>query len=287
MRGRVMSDAPEDDPEVRASLFDHGLLSPVLEDWRHDYMAQYAEWFDAAHDINKIATKLYLDHWEGMSGQRIVALQPTAHRIFGRALNNFAAAVTISERGFAIEAASLARAINEASVWLGYMVEKPEEALSDLDADDLHSMIGRHKELRRVSERDGDSKTVAYTHAEEVKLKEALNGRKKPKWETLAQTYGSSSSYIKFRILSGFYSHLSGASLKHYIETTGDKTGWNKLGPHSDQIPNALYFACDAMIDCGAAVSVIFDDSPAAVAFHDYNKKIFKLRDAMAAAKAD
>ncbi|MDQ8030019.1 MAG: DUF5677 domain-containing protein [Brevundimonas sp.] len=276
-----MSEAPEDDPEIRAALFEQGLLSPVIEQWRTDYLRQHAEWFDFARMINKLAMKLWTGHWDGMQGEKITALKPTASRIFGRAINNFAATVILCERGLAIEAAALARSTSEASIWLGYMVEKPDEALSDLDADDIHNFIGRYKELRRVSEISGDSLSVAYSHAEEKKLKTALNGRERPNWQKIAQTYGTSSAYMKFRIISGFYSHLSGASLQHHIQRAGDNTALNILGPHSEQIPHALYFACDALGDCGAAYSVIVDDHSAAQAFHDAIKPLNDLRDAI------
>lgn len=276
-----MFEAPEDDPVVRAALFEEGLLSPVIEEWRVHYVAQHTEWFDFAHAVNKLAMRLWIAHWDNMQGEKITALKPTASRVFVRAINNFAATVILCERGLAIEAAALARSISEASIWLGYMVEEPDKALSDLEADDLHNFIGRHKELRRVSEKSGDTASVAYTHAEEKKLRAALNGRNKPNWQTIAQDYGSSSSYMKFRIISGFYSHLSGASLQHHIHKTGDKTAFNILGPHSTQIPHALYFACDALTDCGAAYSVIVDDQPLAQAFHNTIKPLNDLRDAL------
>ncbi|WP_438851056.1 DUF5677 domain-containing protein [Brevundimonas nasdae] len=276
-----MSEVPEDDPVVRASLLEQGLLSPVIEEWRVHYLVQHAEWFDFAHTVNKLAMKLWIAHWDDMQGEKITALKPTASRVFVRAINNFAATVILCERGLAIEAAALARSISEASIWLGYMVEKPDKALSDLEADDLHNFIGRHKELRRVSEKSGDTASVAYTHVEEKKLRAALNGRNKPNWQTIAQDYGSSSSYMKFRIISGFYSHLSVASLQHHIHKSGDDTAFNILGPHSTQIPHALYFACDALTYCGAAYSVIVDDHPLTQAFHDTIKPLNDLRNAM------
>jgi hypothetical protein len=275
-----MSDAPEDDPEIRAALLEQGLLSPVIEEWRVHYLEQHSEWFDFAQTVNRLAMKLWIAHWDDMQGEKITALKPTASRVFVRAINNFAATVILCERGLAIEAAALARSISEASIWLGYMAEEPVKALSDLEADDLHNFISRHKELRRVSDKSGDKISVAYSHAEEKKLKAALNGRDKPKWQTIAQNYGSSRAYMKFRIISGFYSHLSGASLQHHIQMTGSKTAFNILGPHSTEIPNALYFACDALTDCGAAYSVIVDDQPLAQAFHDTINPLNDLRDA-------
>lgn len=276
-----MSHTLEHDPEVRAALNESGLLSPVIEEWRIHYLEQYRQWFDFAEAINQLAMKLWLAHWDKMQGEKITALKPTASRMFGRAINNFAATVILCQRGLAIEGAALARSISEASIWLGYMLEEPVKALSDLEADDIHNFISRYKELRRVSENSGDRASVSYSHAEEKKLRDALKGRARPDWPNIAQTYGSANAYMKFRIISGFYSHLSGESLKHLIQMTGEKTGINILGPHSDQIPHALYFAIDALTECGAAYSAIVDDKLLAQAFHDTMVPLNLLRDAI------
>lgn len=275
-----MSDAPEDDPVIAAALREDGLLSPVIDDWRTHYLDEHRDWFDLAHTLNKMVMRLYLAHWD-MPGERMGALKPTASRVFGRAINNFAGAVILCERGSAIEAASLSRSVNEASMWLGYMFGKPQEALSDLEADDLHNMVGRYKELRRVSVKSGDTATVKFSDIEVSKINADLNGRERPNWPEIAQTYGSSHAYMKFRIMSGYYSHLSGTSLKHHILMTGDKTAFNILGPHSTEIPNALYLACDALTDCGAAYCAVVDDRRLAQGFHDIRPTIANLRDAI------
>ncbi len=273
-----MTDAPEDDPNIADALREDGLLSPVIDDWRTYYLDDHREWFDLSRTINKMAMRLWLAHWY-MPGERLMALGPTASRVFGRAINNFAGAVILCERGSAIEAASLARSINEASIWLGYMAERPDEALSDLEADDLHNMVGRHKELRRVAVKTGDTATVKFSDIEVGKIKADLNGRQRPNWQEIAQTYGSSHAYMKFRIMSGYYSHLSGTSLRHHVLMTGDKTAFNILGPHATEIPHTLHLACDALADCGAAYGAIVDDQPLAQEFGDIRPTIENLRD--------
>lgn len=107
---------------------------------------------------------------------------------------------------------------------------------------------------------------------ENSKLNEAayitkLDGRKALSIKAIAQRYGTHNGYLKYRIMSGFYSHLSQASLRHNLLTTGQTTGLNILGPHSHEIPKALYFACDSLIDCGAAYAVIMNDQESAEAF--------------------
>ncbi|MEN5364702.1 DUF5677 domain-containing protein [Brevundimonas intermedia] len=273
-----MYDAPEDDPEIAAALMEEGLLSPIIDEWRIHYLAKHHEWFDLSRTLNKMAMRMYLAHWD-MPGKKMLDLMPTASRVFSRAITNFEAAVILCERGSAIEAASLARSVNEASIWLGYMVEKPEDALVDLDADDLHNAVGRLKELRRVSVDTGDTPSVDFADVEIGKLTKELNGRKKPIWQDIAQKYGSSHAYMKFRIMSGFYSHLSTTSLKHHIQMTGDKTAFNILGPHSEQVPNSLYLACDSLADCGSAYAAIVNDGPLAQEFHDIRPTILNLRD--------
>ena len=135
-----MSDAYEDDPNIRAALFEQGLLSPVIEGWRVHHLEQHAEWFTFAHTVNKLAVKLWITHLGDMQGEEITALNPTASRVFVRAVNNFAATVILCERGLAIEAAALARSISEASIWLSYMAEEPDKALSDLGSGPIDVM---------------------------------------------------------------------------------------------------------------------------------------------------
>lgn len=273
-----MSQAPEDDPAVAAALREEGLLSPIIDEWRREYLVQHREWFDLARTLNKMAMRLYLAHWD-MPGERMLGLKATASRVFSRAITNFEAVVVLCERGSAIEAASLARSVNEASIWLGYLLEKPDEAMSDLYDDDLHNAVGRLKELRRVSAKDGDAPTVKFADVEMGKLTKELDGRKRPVWEDIAKQYGSRHAYMKFRIMSGFYSHLSATSLKHHIQMTGDKTALNILGPHSQHVPNSIYLAADSLAESGAAYAGIVEDGPLAQEFHDIQPTILRLRE--------
>lgn len=251
--------------EIVESLSTHGLLSPVIDEWRLTYLKLYEPWFTVARDLNKTAMKTWMDHWRGTDGQRVVDLLPTASRVFGRGINHLAASVILCERGSAVEAAALARSISEASFWLAYMVEAPEAALSDLEADDLHNFIDREKELQRTS--PAGAEWVAQSKVNEAAYIAKLAGRKRPSIKAIAQKFGTHGGYLKYRIMSGFYGHLSQASLRHNLLKTGDKSGMNILGPHSLEIPKALIMTCDALIDCGAAYAVIVDDQCAAEAF--------------------
>ena len=79
--------------------------------------------------------------------------------------------------------------------------------------------------------------------------------------------------------MSGFYSHLSQASLRHNLIKTGDASGMNILGPHSREIPNALILACDSLIDCGGAYCAIVNDQRSAEAFDKAGEQLQDLRD--------
>lgn len=251
--------------EVVASLSTHGMLSPVIEEWRLSYVKLYEPWLTTARDVHDVAMKAWMAHWMASDGLKVTDLMPTAARVFGRGITNLAAAVILCERGSAIEAAALARSISEASFWLAYLAEAADAGLSDLEADDLKNWIDRERELQRVCA--DDPEIVAKSKLNEATYRAKLDGRKPLSIKAIAQKYGTRNGYLKYRIMSGFYSHLSHASLRHNLLTTGEKTGLNILGPHSHEIPKALYFACDSLIDCGAAYSVIVNDQESAQSF--------------------
>jgi hypothetical protein len=254
-----------------------GLLSPVIDDWRVQYLDQYKTWFAFCRRLNQGAMKVWIDHWRRGESGSSAALLPTAGRIFGRSMNSFAASVILCERGMAVEAANLARSISEASFWLAYMVEAPERALSDLEADDLKNFIDREQELQRISK--DDLNTCELSKARENNYREKLNGRKTRSISAIAREFGVKDGYLKYRLISGFYSHLSQASLRHNFLSTGQKTGVNILGPHASEIPKALNFAADSLIDCGAAYSALVADWSAADAFSKFGAEMGTLHD--------
>lgn len=269
---------PEDDPQTRDALYTDGLLSPVLDAWRLEYLKQHADWFEPSRLTNQLALRLWLKYWRTTEGQKLNATLPTAARIYGRAINNFAGAVVLCERGSAIEAASLARAVTESSFWLSYMANQSVDAMHDLDVDDLSNTIARLKELQRVS--PNDPATLAFANAEIPKLVTKLGGRKaKRKMDVFAKEFGEDTSYLRFRLLSGIYSHVSSTSLTHHVLITGDDTAFNTLGPHSSEIPHVLYFATSALIDCGAAYSALTNDQPIADELRAASGKVLALRD--------
>lgn len=217
-----------------------------------------------------------MDHWRGTDGQKVVDLLPTAARMFGRGINNFAASAILCERGSAVAAASLARSIAEVSFWLAYMAKAPDDALSDLEADDLKNWIAREKELQRVT--PDQPELLAQSKINQASYVAKLAGRTPPTIGAFAKKFGSPNGYLKYRIMSGFYSHLSHASLGHNLLKTGATSGTNILGPHSREIPKAIYFACDSLIDCGAAYSKIVKDPTSVEAFEKAGVAVAALR---------
>lgn len=277
MTGPTPTIVSEDDGgEIVDSLSTHGLLSPVIDDWRLTYLQQYEPWFTFARDLNQSAMKLWMDHWRDGEGHRVIDLLPTAARVYGRAINHLAASVILCERGSAVEAAALARSVSEVSFWLSYMAREPNAALSDLEADDLHNFIDREKELQRTS--PDQAHWMEQSRANHAKYLAKLAGRKRPSIKTIGQTYGMLNGYLKYRILSGFYGHLSHASLRHNLMTTGDKTGFNILGPHATEIPKALYFTCDGVINSAGSYAEIVGDKDAGQAFSDARAVLETLR---------
>lgn len=265
------------EPEDADSLIQFGMLSPVIDGWSEAYLAEYKPWFTFCRDLNQSVMKLFMDHWRDGEGGLSKALYPTAARIFGRAINAHVAAILLCERGLAIDAAGLARSISEGSFWLAYLAQEADQALSDLDADDIKNQIAREKELQRVSAKRPE--TVAESKAREAVLEAKLAGRKPPAIGSIAKDYGLPNGYLNYRIMSGFYSHVSQASLRHNFLPTGDKTGMNILGPHSKEIPAALYFAASSLIDCAGAYAAVVKDADAVTTYIEAQAALDKLRD--------
>ncbi|SEJ80620.1 hypothetical protein SAMN05518849_11437 [Sphingobium sp. AP50] len=234
-----------DDP--RAALAEEGLLAPTIENWRHDYIEAYAEWFALARDANRYAVWLFQEHQDAGNGGSANDQAPTAVRMFGRAMNAFAAAITLAERAMAMEAAGVARTIYEVRFWLTFLMTKPLEALDALEADTLHNAIAREKLLR--GEHHCDAAKAAASHAREAELVKRLAGRKKaPSISEIAKSLPSHTGYLEYRIVSSFYGHLSHNSLDG-LWLRGEGGGVRPiLGPFETQIPMAISFALDAML---------------------------------------
>lgn len=265
------------EPDDANSLIQFGMLSPVIDGWSEAYLDEYEPWFTFCRDLNEAVMKLFMDHWRDGEGGLSKALYPTAARIFGRAMNAHVSAILLCERGLAIDAAGLARSISESSFWLAYMAQKADEALSDLDADDIKNQIAREKELQRISANQPE--TIVDSRAREAVLETKLAGRKPPAIGAIAKEYGLPNGYLNYRIMSGFYSHVSQASLRHNFLLTGDRTGMNILGPHSKEIPVVLYFAAGSLIDCAGAYAAIVEDADAVATFVEAQSALDKLRD--------
>lgn len=265
------------EPDDADSLIQFGMLSPVIDGWSEVYLDDYRPWFTFCRDLNQSVMKLFMDHWRDGEGGLSKALYPTAARIFGRAMNAHVSAILLCERGLAIDAAGLARSISESSFWLAYMAQKADQALSDLDADEIKNQIAREQELQRVSANQPE--TVTESKAREATLETKLDGRKPPAIGKIAKDYGPPNGYLNYRIMSGFYSHVSQASLRHNFLTTGDKTGMNILGPHPKEIPAALYFAASSLIDCAGAYAAVVEDADGVTTFVEAQASLDKLRD--------
>jgi hypothetical protein len=274
----------EDGEELVTSLMMHGMLSPVIDGWKLTYLENWSDWFEFARGLNQTTMEVWMRHWRNGEGGSSAALAPTASRILGRAMNGFCAAVVLCERGAAIEAAGLARGISEASFWLAYLAKAPEAAMSALEADDLKNFMEREAELQRVNA--DQIELVAESKAREADHRAKLAGRKKPSIAAIARDHGPAEGYLNYRILSGFYGHLSQASLRHNFLSTGEKSGMNILGPHAEQIGPALYFAAKSLIDCGLAYCAISDDNKGAGIFAQHDNALLKLRTSLEARTA-
>lgn len=254
-----MDDAQHEDRDPREGLADQGLLSPLIEDWRAIYIENYAPWFDLARDVNRYATWLFQEHQDASNGGPANSQAPTAVRMFGRAMNAFAASVMLAERGMAIEAAGSARAIYEVGFWLSLLATDPLKALEALEIDDLDNGIQREILLRE--EHPTNATMVAASLKRQENHVAKLAKRKSLSVKKIAQTMPKRSGYLEYRLVSAFYGHLSSSSLDVLKKRNGNGGVTNILGPFETEIPKALSFAVDAMLRSASYFEVMMKES--------------------------
>ncbi|MCR5870012.1 MULTISPECIES: DUF5677 domain-containing protein [unclassified Sphingomonas] len=236
----------QEDRDPREGLAEEGLLSPLIEDWRTIYIENYAPWFALARDVNRYATWLFQEHQDAGNGGPANAQAPTAVRMYGRAMNAFAASVMLAERGMAIEAAGAVRAIYEVGFWLSLLATDPLKALEALEIDEHDNAIQRELLLRE--EHPTDAALIAASLKRQEHHAAKLAKRKSLSVKKIAQTMPKRSGYLEYRLVSAFYGHLSSNSLDGLKKRNGKGGVTNILGPFELEIPKALSFALDAML---------------------------------------
>ncbi len=253
-----------DEDELQAQLALDGLIAPVMEEISNDYRQAFDHWFAYARQLNRTSIGSWVQHWTAGAGQSVNSVKPTASRIFGRAINAYAATVSLSENTMPIEALSLSRSIYEAGFWLGHLDKDSDQALSDLEVDEIKNLIAREDALKeRYS---GNLEISDASRQRRSSAMDALSGRKKNSIDRIAKSLGPRSRYVEYRVLCGFYGHTSESSLRHHLQSV-DGIIANTLGPHGQQIPKAVYFSSDALISCGMAFSAIMSDKVSEDAF--------------------
>lgn len=256
-----MNPPDPEQPDSRWGLIEEGMLSPLLEEWRLTYLQNHAEWFDLARETNRCAMWLHQEHFEAGNGAPANDQAPTTVRIYSRALNGFAAAVILAERALAIEAAGAVRPIYEAGFWLSYLAVEPHKALEELAVDEDHHAIRREKLLREKFPDDGA--LIVASQARQAERKARLGKRRPSGVEHVASKMGAQSGYLEYRLVSSFYGHLSNHSLNALKRSVGPGAVINILGPHENEIPNALYFAVDAMTRTASYFAVMMHEDRA------------------------
>jgi hypothetical protein len=252
-------DDQQEDQDPREGLAEEGLLSPLIEDWRAIYIENYAPWFDLARDVNRYATWLFQEHQDAGNGGPANAQAPTAVRMYGRAMNAFAASVMLAERAMAIEAAGTARAIYEVGFWLSLLATDPLKALEALEVDEHDNAIQREALLRE--EHPTDVAVIAASLKREAHHVAKLAGRKSLSVKKIAKTMAKRSGYLEYRLVSAFYGHLSSSSLDGLKKRNGKGGVTNILGPFETEIPKALSFALDAMLRSTCYFEVMMKES--------------------------
>lgn len=245
------------DEEAQHQLAKDGLLAPVMDEWSALYKRDFDHWLTYARRLNQTAVGCWIEHWGAGAGGSVDGPLPTGSRIFGRALNTYAATIVLAERTMPLEGLSLARSIYEASFWLGHLSKNPDAALSDLQVDELKNRLAREETLRQRHCDDTDVVLQSNRRCED--MRQILGNRKRTTIDIIAKGLGRSSRYMEYRVLSGFYGHLSEASLQHHLQSKEGIVA-NTLGPHGEDIPKTVYFASDALIACGMAYSTVLND---------------------------
>jgi hypothetical protein len=64
----------EDDGEYLVeALNQDGLLSPVMDGWRLDYLNRFEDWFVFCRDLNRATMKLWIAYWSAVNLTRTLA----------------------------------------------------------------------------------------------------------------------------------------------------------------------------------------------------------------------
>ena len=150
--------------------------------------------------------------------------------------------------------------IYEAGFWLSYLATEPGDALEELAADEHHHAIQREKLLREAFPDDGALITASEARETE---RVALRKRRPKGVEPVARKMGPRSGYLEYKLVSSFYGHLSNHSLDAMKRSVGPGAVINILGPHESEIPNALYFAVDAMTRTASYFAVMMHENRA------------------------
>ncbi len=181
----------------------------------------------------------------------------------------------LAERALAIEAAGAVRPIYEAGFWLSYLAVEPAKALEELAVDEDHHAIRREKLLR--DKYPQDTALIASSEARQAARAARLGKRRPAGVESVAAKMGANSGYLEYRLVSNFYGHLSSQSLNALKQLVGPGAVINILGPHEGGIPNALYFAIDAMTRTASYFAVMMGEDRADDHLIEARRRLFAL----------
>lgn len=237
----------EDYDRIEASMTLDGFLSPLVEVFKDDLREEHERWFDFAERLNRIAVGAWTGHAieeEGLDPHHSI---PIAVRLMARAMNSFAGACMMANRGLTVEAGTLARSIYEAEFWLGWFVKEPEAAKAAFLMDDLLGQRGRLSSFVKLHPAGSVARTRGEAHLAKV-VDQIPKGRRPTSMETVANGAGFPNHYSAYRVLCGHSAHASVTSVDKYLRAYDDQTVGHELSPDRDGIPRMLAFACHPML---------------------------------------
>lgn len=253
--------------KINNKLMEEGLLSPIIEEHRPLYIKKFKELFDLAYDLNRFSMKIYLKYIQSKHIKDDKIFSTVLH-IYARSINSFASAITLAERAFSLDAASCSRPIYEAGFWLAYFAINPKEAFDAFEQDHINQAINHKELIEKIIPQD--TELIAA-------LNKKIQSREKKKTisiKDLANKLDKAPGYIEYRIASNFYGHVSVDNIQHMQKHLSQEQIIQILGPHVDEIPQALAFIIASMVH----TSIYFD---ALVNNQEYNKKLKDISFAM------
>lgn len=221
-----------------------GFLSSNVEESIPAIKKANAELFDFSKDVNhlfmKVANEAVNTVQTGSMAQESITV-----RLLLRGAGSFQGHLLLAERGMHVESRVMIRSVLEVSFAVAAMIKNSEGFIRMLHDDHHKSRRQQYQSVLKYSSLDGERlKSVQLGIAQVEKSLKLIS----PK--ALAEMGDLEASYLTYQMLSDNASHVSAASLDHYIEAFEARQFWQyKVGAGGpDEVRKTLVCGLHAAI---------------------------------------